>query len=232
MNLSLVIPVYNEASRINRGLRTALDYLNRQKYSWEIIIVDDGSTDGSTRDILNLESKILNLKFLRTSKNFGKGHAIRLGVEVSTGQYIIFSDIDFSVPVEFTSSFLTQLKSADIVIGSRRLPKSSIARHQNIFRESLGQGFTALSNLILGLNHTDLTCGFKGFRQGVAKDIFSRQRLNHWAFDSEILFLAKKNYKVVEVPVTWYNDPHTKVNLIKDTLVSLISLVSIRLYHL
>jgi len=227
MKLSLVLPVYNETHRLKTGLKLALNYLKRQSYSWEIIVVDDGSTDASTSGVPR------TVKLIKTSRNFGKGHAIHLGVAASRGDYIIFSDIDFSVPPRFITKFLSALKSADVVIASRRLSQSRIAKHQSYLRETLGQGFTQLSNFILGLHHSDLTCGFKGFRKEIAKNIFSHQSLNRWAFDAEILFLAKKlNYQVIEVPVTWYNDPRTKVNLLPDILNSLISLIQIRLIHL
>lgn len=229
VKLSLVIPVYNETQRLKAGLHTAINYLQKQTYSWEIIVVDDGSLDKTARIARQF---IPPIHLLKTSRNFGKGHAIRTGVAAATGNYLIFSDIDFSVPITYLPKFLSALKTFDIVIGSRRLPTSHIARHQSLLRESLGRGFTKLSNWILGLNHSDLTCGFKAFRAKAVKDIFSRQKLNGWAFDSEILFLAKKlNYSVIELPVSWHNDPHTKVNLLRDTLISFLALFHIRLLH-
>ena len=226
MKLSLILPVYNEARRLKTGLKLAFNYLKRQSYSWEIIIVDDGSTDTST---FNSPS---TLKLIRTARNFGKGHAIRVGVDAAVGDYIVFSDIDFSVPITYLPQFLSALEESDMAIGSRRLSESRIIKHQSLLRESLGRGFTKLSNLLLGLNQTDLTCGFKVFRRQSAKALFSRQHLNGWAFDSEILLLAKKlNYRVTEIPVSWHNDPHTKVKLIKDLSASLLSLVYIRLIH-
>lgn len=226
MKLSLILPVFNESRRLKTGLTQAIDYLNRQNYSWEIIVVDDGSTDDSTQDISNLY-------LIHTTRNFGKGHAVRLGVTAATGDYIVFSDIDFSVSIDHLPQFLAALKSIDIAIASRRLPHSRIAQHQPLLRESLGRGFTALSNFILGLDHSDLTCGFKAFRSQVAKDLFSRQKLNGWAFDSEILFLAQKSgYTVTEIPVSWHNHPLTKVNLVKDIANSFWSLIYIRCSHL
>lgn len=231
MKLSLILPIFNESLRFKTGLKIALNYLQKQSYSWEIIIVDDGSnnTNISGLDLIN-STKV---KLLRTAHNFGKGHAIRLGIDAAVGEYIVFSDIDFSVPITYLPQFLSALNKFDVAIGSRRLAGSVIAQHQHFLREFLGQGFTKLSNLILGLNHSDLTCGFKAFRASVAKGLFFRQHLNRWAFDPEILFLAKKvGYTITEIPVTWHNDPLTKVNLFKDTLTSLISLFQIRLIHL
>lgn len=226
-HLSLIIPIYNETRRLEKGLHHALAYLQSQSYSWEIILVDDGSTDNSAKLIPD------QVSLIRTARNFGKGHAIRLGVEAAKGDYIFFSDIDFSVSLDHLPKFISQLKTHQVVIGSRRLSSSHITQHQPSIRESLGGGFTTLSNKILGLHHTDLTCGFKGFQAQVAKKLFSLQRLNGWAFDSEILFLAKKlGYTVAEIPVVWKNDPLTKVSLFKDILISLFSLIKIRLYGL
>ena len=226
MDLSLVIPIYNETKRLSRGLKLALNYLKSQQFTWEIVVVDDGSTDIRT-SVTNTEVKII-----RTARNFGKGHAIRVGIDAAVGDYIVFSDIDFSVPITYLPQFLSALKKSDMAIGSRRLSESWIIKHQSLLRESLGRGFTRLSNLLLGLNQTDFTCGFEIFRRQSAKALFSRQHLNGWAFDSEILLLAKKlNYRVTEIPVSWHNDPHTKVKLIKDLFASLLSLVYIRLIH-
>lgn len=238
MKLSLIIPVYNESKRINKGLTQALNYLKSQPYSWELIVVDDGSTDHSTSEVAKnisdgsrLDSS--EVKLIRTARNFGKGHAIRLGVEASRADYIVFSDIDFSVPPDFITLFLVELKSTDIVIGSRRLSQSQVVKRQNFFRESLGHGFTKLSNLVLGLNHSDLTCGLKGFRSKVAHDLFSRQTLNRWAFDAEILYLANKlGYQVTELPIVWNNHSLTKVKLLQDIPSSFLNLLSIRWNHL
>ena len=230
MNLSLILPVYNESHRLKAGVTTAFNYLKSQKYSWEIIVVDAGSPDASTSGVALIDSP--EVKLIHIAHNFGKGHAIRVGINAAVGEYVVFSDIDFSVPITYLPQFLSSLKKSDIAIGSRRLSDSRIVKHQPLLRESLGRGFTKLSNLILGLNHSDLTCGFKAFRIPVAKNLFSRQRLNGWAFDSEVLFLAKKlNFQIAEIPVSWHNDPHTKVKLIKDLSVSLLSLFYIRLIH-
>lgn len=234
MKISLIVPVYNETRRLEKGLNLALNYLQHQPFSWELIIVNDGSSDNTKRLIAHLLQPLSHLPIyaLSLSQNRGKGHAIRIGVAAAEGDYIIFSDIDFSVSIDHVPQFLTALKNQDIAIGSRRLATSHISKHQSAIRESLGRGFTALSNLILGLHHSDLTCGFKAFRQSCAKQLFSVQNINEWAYDSEILFLAKeKKLRITEIPVNWRNDPLTKVNVLTGALSSLIALFRIRLAH-
>lgn len=233
--LSLIIPIFNETRRLEKGLDHALSYLQTQSYPWEIIVVNDGSTDNTQK----LASKILSslasapIYLLNIPKNFGKGHALRCGVEIATGDMIFFSDIDFSVSLTHLPAFISALQTADIAIASRRLSDSKVTKHQPTIRESLGRGFTVFSNFILGLHHTDLTCGFKGFKKNVAKNIFKLGRLNGWAFDSEILFIAHKQLRnVKEIAVTWRNDPLTKVRLGLDVFQSLISLIVIRFHDI
>lgn len=223
--ISFIIPVFNEKKRLKKGITSILGYLRPKPYSWEIIIVDDGSIDEATTKLYTHTGVFI----LKTKKNFGKGHAIRLGVEAATGQYIFFTDIDLSVPMIFTDRFLQELKNHDIVIGSRRLKDSKVTKSQNSLRRSLGHGFTQLSNFVLGLNHTDYTCGFKAFRGNVAKKLFAENHINRWAFDPEVMFLAHKyHYTVKERPVSWKNDPRTKVSLTPDILQSAFDLLRIR----
>lgn len=235
LQLSFVIPVFNEEKRLKKGMEIAINYLSNQTYASELILVNDGSTD-NTKNIINKfhRQKInkLLIRIINSPTNIGKGGAISKGVLAATGKYIFFSDVDFSTPISNIQKFMSQLTKNDITIGSRRLDKSNIKKHQNFIREFLGKGFTLLSNFILGLNHSDLTCGFKGFKNKVAKKLFKLQKINGWAFDPEILFLAKKfNYQVKEIPVLWKNDPNTKVNLFTDLPLSLYSLLTIPIIH-
>jgi dolichyl-phosphate beta-glucosyltransferase len=129
--------------------------------------------------------------------------------------------------------FLAQLRDHyDIAIASRRAPGAVIEIHQPFFRELMGKVFTSLSNLVLGLRHSDVTCGFKGFRRAAARQLFARQRLSNWSFDSEILYLAAlKGCRVREIPVAWRNDEATKVRLWKDAAASFWGLLAIRKNH-
>lgn len=229
--LSLIVPVFNEAERIGKSLDQILDFFGRQSYSSEIIIVDDGSRD-ATAEIIRQRCNE-RVKILRQARNLGKGEAVKQGMLAARGQYLFFTDADLSVPIQALPAFLSHLENgSDITIGSRQTPGARIEVHQPVYRELMGKVFTWLSNLYLGVAISDFTCGFKGFRRDAARALFPRQRLKNWSFDAELLFLAKlKEYKIVELPVTWRNDGATKVRLCRDAVTSLLGLIQIRLYH-
>ncbi len=226
--ISVVIPVYNEEKRIN-NLTTIISYLKKQKYKSEVIVVNDGSTD-KTYKLLKLLKLKLNFKLFSYNKNLGKGYAIKTGMLNSRGKYRLFLDIDLSTPIEEVDKMLPHLKKNDIVIGSRKMESSNLIVRQPYAREFLGKIFTLLSQIILQMGITDFTCGFKCFSRESAEQIFPRQRINRWGFDSEILYLAKKGkYSIKEIPITWKDDKRTKVKFPQDILSSLGELLKIRL---
>ncbi len=232
--VSIIIPVFNEENRVERSLERIFEFCNAQPYSYEVIIADDGSTDGTIKLIRDRFATQSRLRIGQLSAHRGKGGAVQLGMLHGQGDFLVFSDADLSVSIELLPNFLYELqREFDVVIASRRTAGSLIEVHQSFFRELMGRGFTSLSNSLLGLSHSDLTCGFKAFRRDAAREIFSRQRLYNWSFDSEILFLAKlKSFRVTEIPVTWRNDRATKVNLWKDVITSFWGLIAIRWNHL
>ena len=222
--LSVVIPVYNEAKRLPQ----ALDICRRAAKAnpgWEFIFIDDGSTD-STRKLI----QSTQFKLVADSKNQGKGHAIKLGVQSAITSLILITDVDFSTPLSELKKFFPV--SADIIIGSRKTKGAQITLHQPWWREWLGRQFTNITNLWLGLHVSDITCGFKLFKTAAAKKLFSLSKINRWGYDAEILFLAKKlGLTLMEVPVVWENNPQSKVSLTKDILRSLKDLWIIKLHH-
>lgn len=228
--VSLIIPAYNEEKRIGKSLEQIFQFCNAQALPYEIIIVDDGSVDGTALLIQQKFGSHAQLRIIRQPKRAGKGAALKRGMVEGLGQYIFFSDADLSVPITTLPALLSELQQgSDISIGSRRAPGAKIEVHQPFLRESMGRMFTFLSNLVLGLRYRDVTCGFKGFRREAAQELFSRQYLHGWSFDSEILFIARlKGYSVTEVPVTWHNDQGTKVRLWKDVATSFLGLLQIR----
>lgn len=231
VDVSLVIPAFNERSRIGRTLERALGFLRSQVYSFEIIIVDDGSWDGTGSLVKERFGNDGSVRIYRQEYNMGKGEAVRRGMLLGSGEYVFFSDADLSVPMEMLPRFLDQLeKEADLAIGTRQNAGAEIEVHQPRHREFMGKTYTWLSNRILGLGVSDITCGFKGFRKTVARDLFSRQRLRNWSFDAEVLYLARRRgYRILEVPVRWRDHQGTKVRLGRDIWTSFWALFQIRL---
>lgn len=228
--LSLIIPAFNEETRIGTSLDRILSFLRSQPYSSEVIIVDDGSQD-RTRDLIRERyGNQDGVRVYHQPRNLGKGEAVKQGMLLGSGEYLFFSDADLSVPIEMLRLFLTHLEShCDITIGSRQKSGATIEVHQPLYREIMGKTYTKLSNWILDIPIADFTCGFKGFRRRVARELFSRQHLKNWSFDAEILYLAQlKGYQVQEVPVRWRNDERTKVRLWRDVIGSFLGLLQIR----
>lgn len=226
--LSIIIPCYNEKHRLHstfpKIIKSVKDIMGRTN-NIEIIFIDDGSTDDTIKEIKNQANKHKFIKFKRYKNNKGKGYALRQGFKIAKNDYILFMDADLSTPLKHIRQFLKQAQENLILIGSRRTSGSNIKKHQTNMREMLGRGFTLISRIAINPEIKDFTCGFKMFPRKIGKKLFNKATINRWAFDSEILFLAKKyNYKVKQIPVTWINDRKTKVNLKKDIIKSLIDI--------
>lgn len=232
--LSVIIPIYNEEKRI-RNITNIFQYLKSKKYSLEILLVNDGSNDKTLRKIKSIVKKTKRnhlFKLISYKKNQGKGYAIKNGMLASSGRFRLFIDVDLSTPIEELSKLEKSLKKSDVLIGSRKSARANIIKRQPFIREILGRGFTTLSQIFLGLKVSDFTCGFKCFSEKAALEIFSRQRIKRWGFDSEVLFIAKlRGLKIKEIPVEWSNDPNTKVKFPQDIMSSLIDLGKIRYYQ-
>lgn len=230
--LTVLLPSYNESSIIESSLKEINDFLDSKKYKSEIVVVDDGSRDNSKLIINDLKLKIKRLKSFGYEENRGKGGALKEGVLHSSGKYIIFTDVDLSVPIAMVDQFLEELEKGknDVVIGTRKIKSAKVLVHQPWLRENLGKGFTFITRIVTGVNVSDFTCGFKGFTNESAKKIFGNSRLARWAYDAEILYLAKKfKYKIFEVPVTWTNRKDTRVKLWDAVVTSLTDLVRLKL---
>ncbi len=231
--LSLIVPVYNEATRLRASLREMGAYLERLPYGCEIVISDDGSTDNTlaiAEDVATSQS--VPVRLLRYGANHGKGYALKVGFAAARGEQLVFTDCDLSTPLAEMEKFLTQLDAgSDFVIGSRKREGADITKHQPRLRENLGKVFTwIVRNTIADV--TDVTCGFKAYQREVGKDLFSRLRVYDWSFDAELLLIARRaGYQHVEVPVRWEDQAGTKVNLLRDIVMSLIGIVRIRMNH-
>jgi dolichyl-phosphate beta-glucosyltransferase len=226
---SIIVPAYNESKRVY-NLDNILRYLGRQKETWELIVVNDGSQDDTLQKLEPFKRKS-NFKLISYATNRGKGYAVKTGMLAASGKFRLFCDIDLSTPIEEIRKFKPFLGKADVIIGTRKLKGAKVVLHQSFLREYLGRGFTLLSQLILNTWVSDFTCGFKCFSKAASERIFAKTRIFRWGFDSEALFLAKKyELKIEEVPVVWKNDPQTKVRFPRDLINSFGELIAIRCY--
>ncbi len=231
--LSIVIPAYNEEERILPSLRKIYSYLSAQDFSFEVIVVDDGSTDNTAGIVKNF-TDVNKPLFLTNGKNKGKGFTVKSGMLAAKGEYVFFTDADLSTPIEEVSHCLPYLSEGhDIVIGSRSLPDSDVRIHQPWYREKMGRVFNLIVTSILMRGIVDTQCGFKGFRRNVIEPVFRRSIINGFSFDVEILYIANKhNFNIKEVPVRWENSTLSKVSPIKDSLQMFIDLLGIRLKNI
>lgn len=226
--LSIIIPLYNEATRL-KNLIKVYDFFESNNMNYEIILVNDGSND-KTLSYLKKIPKKYKYQLVSYKVNMGKGYAIKEGMLAANGKFRLFTDIDLSTPIEEFNKFIPYLNKYDLIIGSRKTKGSTLKKRQPLIRESLGKVFTLVSQTILNLETSDFTCGFKCFSQKAAIEIFNKQTVNRWGFDSEILFLAKKlRFKTKEVPVTWFDDPRSKVKFPQAIISSIADLIKIRL---
>ncbi len=228
--LSVVIPAFEESSRIGPPLAKICQYIAQNHPGTEIIIVDDGSRDSTSETVEKLAPDLpCPVTLLRYEKNRGKGYALRVGFAHSSGQRVLFTDCDLSTPIEELDRLLPAIEDgADVVIGSRKMTGADIVVHQKWYRERLGKVFTFLVNIAIA-NVSDATCGFKLFDGDVGRKLFALGQIDDWSFDAEILFLAsRQNHRIVEIPVTWRDAEGTKVRLGRDALAALTGLMRIR----
>ena len=223
LELSFVVPVYNEEQALERTFAELVPFAEGLGRSFEIVCVDDGSTDRSLALLAAAAERDPRVRVFSLPKNRGKGAAVRRGVLEAQGGYVLFLDADLSTPLDEAPGFLASLDSGyDVVLGNRRAPGSDITRRQPWLRQSLGKGFTILTNTFLAPGVQDFTCGFKAFRGDVAKSIFARSTLDGWAFDAELVVIAQEQkFKLVQVPVKWHHEDDTKVRLVPAVLSSL-----------
>ncbi|PID57228.1 glycosyl transferase [candidate division KSB3 bacterium] len=232
--LSVVIPAYNEEARLPGSLKRIARYLGQQDYLSELIVVDDGSSDATVEKLRSMPGTFGTLEILENTINRGKGFSVRRGILHSRGEYVVFSDADLSTPIEEVEKLLPFLQdSYDIAIGSRALRESDIRVHQPWYREGMGKVFNRLARALKLTPFSDTQCGFKCFRGAVAHDIAVRQRIDHFSFDVEILFIAAHlNYRVKEVPIQWFDEPHSRVHAFYDAVHMFRDLLKIRYYAL
>jgi dolichyl-phosphate beta-glucosyltransferase len=229
VELSIVVPAYNEESRLPRTLAHIREYLRSSHPASEIIVIDDGSADRTAEIVCALQRDMPELRLLSNGENRGKGYSVRAGMLAARGEIALFTDADLSAPIEEAGKLLDGLASADVAIGSRALDRRVIQVHQSRARELAGILFNRMVRLATGLPFEDTQCGFKAFRMDRARIIFEQQTIVDFGFDPEILFLAQRHgLRIIEIPVLWAHDPRTKVNMIRDSLRMFADLWQIR----
>jgi dolichyl-phosphate beta-glucosyltransferase len=218
-SLSIVVPAYNEHARLPATLEKLLaagPHLPLRLV--EILVVDDGSTDGTVEAVQRIQSRTPLLRVLGNDGNRGKGYSVRNGMLEASGDWILFTDADLSTPIEELNKLYERTRSSGALaaIGSRALDRDLIEIRQSRLREYSGCVFNMFMRAVTGLPFADTQCGFKLYRADAARRIFSRQKLNGFSFDVEDLFIARQlDIPVIEVPVRWRNAEGSKVSLLR-----------------
>ncbi len=230
LSYSLVIPAYNESQRISATLDKVLAYLAQQHWQAEVVVVNDGSRDDTAAIIRSYVLRNPVVRLVENPGNRGKGYSVRHGMQEARGEVLLFSDADLSSPIhEAPKLFAALAAGADVAIGSRWARRELQTERQPLYRQLFGRVFNLLLRLILGLRFKDTQCGFKAFTRRAAQEIFSRQQIERWGFDPELLFLAKKlGFTVAEVPVEWAHDERSKISPLKDGVRMFLEMLSIR----
>lgn len=230
--ISIIVPAYNEEWRLPPTLIDIIDYFDKLDKPYEVLVVDDGSSDATQKVVKKFTRVRSQVKLVRLPRNYGKGHAIRTGVQNARGHQILFTDADGSTPIAEYERLADALQDSEIAIGSRAIRSEEVSIKTSLHRKALGRVFNAVVNLLLLPEFKDTQCGFKLFRAPVARFLFSQQQSDGFSFDCEILYLAKRaNLSIAEVPVNWTNVPGSKVNLALDSLKMLRDLFIFRLRH-
>jgi dolichyl-phosphate beta-glucosyltransferase len=232
---SLVVPAFDESGRIERAVAEIGAWRGTRPggWDWEVILVDDGSSDGTGELARRAAERAgLRLEILRHDRNRGKGAAIRTGVLASVGDPVLVSDTDLSTPLAEWVKLAERLPTHPVAIGSRAVDEALVRRRQPFYRQFMGKSFNAFVRLLAVPGIHDTQCGFKLFRGDVARELFSEARIDRFAYDVEILYLARRRgIPIAEVPVLWFNSPESKVAVVRDSLRMLRDLLRIRWIH-
>ena len=236
MQLSIIVPCYNEEKRIIKSLKIIASYIKREKKQTEVVFINDGSTD-KTSILLSdykksLEKNLLfKIKIINYVKNKGKGYAIKKGFIKSSGKFLLICDADLSTPLTELTKLFRYTNDFDLIIGSRKQKDAKIIKRQSFIRTTLGKSYSWISKILLNVNVNDFTCGFKLIKRGPALRIASKMLIDRWAYDSELLKIATiHNYKIKEIGVRWKNNPNSQVKLYKDIALSLFDIMRILIF--
>ncbi len=231
--LSVIIPAYNERARLVPHLGPVLDYLRAELPEFELLVVDDGSTDGMAEAARAALAADPRGRVISYQPNRGKGYAVRTGMLASRGARVVFLDADLSTPVTEIPRALALLEQAEVVIGSRSLPDSDIRVKPPLYRRLATQTFDLVKHLMVGLwRISDTQCGFKAYRGAVARQLFALGQVDRFMFDVEILYLAERaGLRIIEMPVQWADAPGSKVKFWDGLIHMVRDLWRIRMLH-
>jgi glycosyltransferase involved in cell wall biosynthesis len=227
--LSIVIPSFNEEKRLPGTLERIARYLSASGRKTEVIVVDDGSADGTVQVAESFREKFASMRVVSNGQNRGKGYSVRHGFMEARGEIVLFTDADLSAPIEEADKLLAKMDEYDVAIGSRAVNRELIEVHESKFRELAGIIFNRIVRVILRLPFVDTQCGFKAFRRQKCKIIFDQQTIERFGFDPELLYLARHHgLRTAEVAVRWAHSPATKVNMLRDSIQMFLDVVIIR----
>jgi len=215
--LSLILPAHNEAERLPKSLKQVQEYLSIQPYDYEVLVIENASSDETGRIVEEFQQDFPQLKLIRLEQG-GKGNAIRAGMLAAKGEYRFMADVDFSMPVDEISKFLPpKLEEPQVAIASRE-QQGAQRIGEPFYRHLIGRVFNALVQTLVLPGLQDTQCGFKCFSAAAAEEIFPNQTLEGWSFDVEVLTIARQlGYEVLEVPVTWTFQPGSRMSIFKDS---------------
>lgn len=230
IDLSIIIPCYNEGNKLIDNIKKVNNYMSNLKVrGYEILIVNDGSKDNTFEIGERIAKEYPNVRNIGYEINRGKGGAVKEGILQSKGDWIIFMDADLSTDLSAIDKVLQEQQKYDVIIGSRRHKESNLVKPQNFPRRFVGKTCSILTNLIIPLHISDTQCGFKAFNGNLARNIAQKQTLNGFAFDVELLYIAKlNNYSIGEIAIIWENDDDSRVSVLNSSINFFMDLFKIR----
>lgn len=233
--ISIIIPAYNEEKKIEKDIREVFAFLKKAKIKGEIIVSTDGVTDQTNKIVKKLQEEFKELKLLAEKEKIGKGAAVKKGVKIATGKYIMFADAGLCVPYKYIREGISKIEGGfDIALASRASKKSIITKDQPFYRKigSIIFGFLVRNAIGVPRNIKDTQCGFKIYKKDVAKKLFNDLQTESFMFDIELILRAKKEkYKMSQFPVQWSNDIDTKFNPVTGSIRNIKDLLKLKLLY-